>query len=92
MSPKDKLNQAPVVYSNGDAMDNPIYIGAYAAEDLKPNDFDLHFDPRETSTGGDYDRLSKYAAPDDSLLIVNSAGNSREDLLYAPLYSPIKKN
>lgn len=80
----------PVIYSNRgiDTMDNPVYMGkkTFDGESFMTNSSDLHFNPH--ADANIYERVADdYATVNgEGEFVVSSNANSREDLLYSPLY------
>ena len=82
---------SPVIYTNhgGEAMDNPVYMG----KDLFDSTTSLPHSPGmnyNTHTDDNiYEREDDYATVNDGQEFMVSS--SREDLLFSPLYTTIKK-
>ena len=86
--------QPPVVYSNrgSEPMDNPVYMGkdTFDGQSFMTSSSELHFNPH--ADANIYERTADdYATVNgEGEFALSSNANSREDLLYASLYTTAK--
>ena len=83
-----------VVYSNKEheAIDNPVYMDKmlFDSKDSLVDSSELHFNPH--TDANIYEGRDGYATitSGDREVVISSNANSREDLLYSPLYTNMK--